>query len=278
MMTTKLAGSMTVFGACFALAHQARAAVFYATDLADSYVWGDGVCSLREAVDTANYNDCWADCGCGDPQDHVNRDIVYLADASYELDDWLPIWDSVEIVGAGSVIYAGDVGDFRGLHVYSDAYDVVLRDFWLTNFSRNALVADSGSVVLTYGLVVYDNMFSIGSGQNASVLAQPYSYVLLDNFVSAYNTEAIKGGGLFVGTDATVELNNSFVVGNRASQYGGGAHVQGTLWCTNSSIVENTAEDYAGGGVYVYTPTGHLYQSNCDVSDNTAPTDPNIHQ
>jgi len=275
----KLVSSMAFCIACAGFAAQAHAAEFYATDLADSYVWGDGVCSLREAVDTANYNDCWADCGCGDPQDHVSRDVVYLApDVTYQLDNLLEVWDSVEIVGGGStMVRAGENGYFPGILVYSDAYDVVLSDFWLTNFRRAALIADTGSVVLTYGLGMYQNPFAVGAGQNAGVQAQPYSYTLLDGFVSADNHSAIKGAGIYINANATVELRNGFIVGNDVSQYGGGVHVEGTLFCTDSLITENRA-GYAGGGIHVYTPTGHLYTSNCDVSNNTAPTNPNIHQ
>ena len=65
-----LAGFLMASGAV----HSAHATDFFVTDTSDSYTQGDGVCSLREAVDTANWNDCWEDCGCGEwggEPDHV---------------------------------------------------------------------------------------------------------------------------------------------------------------------------------------------------------------
>jgi CSLREA domain-containing protein len=283
-MTSKHWSSLAFFGASTLLAQAAYATDFYVTDTADSYTQSDGVCSLREAVDTANYNDCWDDCGCGTPEHHHDTspsDIVRLsAGVTYTLENRLDVWDSVTIIGDEGqrpIIRAADNGlGFAGIVGLSDAWEIQLISFNLTNFRAPALVASNDSWVIATLLTVRDNFLSIGSGQNASILAQSGSYLQLNSLTAIFNQGNIKGGGLLVGTSATVDLNGGFIALNSASQYGGGAHVQGTLNCSNSLITDNTA-GIAGGGVYV-TSTGNASLDSCTVLSNSAPQDPDIHQ
>src|SRR5687768_14363993 len=94
--------------------HAASATDFFVTDTADTYVQWDGVCSLREAIDTANYNDCWGDCGCGDAS---NMDTVSLSyGATYTLDDTLYIGDPVVLWGNHAIIRGADATDPDDIH------------------------------------------------------------------------------------------------------------------------------------------------------------------
>lgn len=91
--------------------------------------------------------------------------------------------------------------------------------------------------------------------------------------ISNGNQTTFGGGGLYVSSGATLNLNGSVVSGNTASSassiFGGGISNQGTLVLTNSTVSGNTAsspDPTFGGGIY---NSGTLTMTNSTVSTNT---------
>jgi len=60
------------------------------------------------------------------------------------------------------------------------------------------------------------------------------------------------GGGVFVGADARVSINNSAIVGNSATVRGGGVYASNGLVTLNSTTVSGNTAPVYGGGVYSY--------------------------
>jgi hypothetical protein len=253
----------------------ANAAGFYVTDTTDSYTAGDTKCSFREALDTAYYNDCYWDCGCGSPTDW--DEIILAAGKTYTLLDAVYVPDATYIhttTGSPSIIKAGNPGwNFPGLIVQAPGWGAYLYDLRLEGFRRPALWVDQNTWAEAYRVTVRNNSFVIGSGQNASVLVNPGSYIYMENSEISNNSNNIKGGGMLILAGGQGEIWGSNVHHNAASQYGGGVHNLGTFWCTNSTIANNSA-GIQGGGLYTYT-TATSNLSNCSITNNTAPSNPN---
>ena len=80
------------------------------------------------------------------------------------------------------------------------------------------------------------------------------------------NGYANAGGGVFVGSGATLDLANSTVSGNSAYISGGGLYNSGTSTLTNSTISGNSA-DLSGGGLSNF---GTATLTNTTISGNSA--------
>jgi hypothetical protein len=259
-----VAGFLVSLGAV----HSAHASDFFVTDTSDSYEQGDGVCSLREAVDTANWDDCWQDCGCGEDE----LDTVSLSlQATYTLDGPLHIWDAMVLWGNQAVVRGADgAGDFAGLVVQTDRY-VEFQNLTIENFHRPALLIDQNAALYAWGLEVRNNDFSIGSGQNAAIAVLGGAYLYLMGANIHHNVDNIKGGGIFLNPGASVDLEWSSIHHNQVTQYGGGVHNQGYFHCYGGSIIYSNSAVYGGGGVYNTSAGVFDGPSNeCHVISNTS--------
>jgi len=259
-----LAGFLVAIGA----GHSAHATDFLVTDNSDSYIQGDGVCSLREAVDTANYNDCWQDCGCGQ-SDQVDT-VSMHPDNTYTLNSALYVWDPVVLWGNQGVVRgAAGSSDFPGIIVQTNYVEI--ENLVLENFHRSALVIDQNAVAYADGLEVPNNSFHIGNGQNAGISLQSGAYLYLMGAYIHDNTDNIKGGGIFLNQNSWVDLEWSTIQNNQVTQYGGGVHNQGHFHCYGGSIIYGNHAVYGGGGVYNTTPGVFDGPSNeCFVTGNTS--------
>jgi CSLREA domain-containing protein len=280
----KLLGACAMFFSCMLLARAGHASTFTVTTEEDTYEQGDGVCSLREAVDTARFNDCWEDCGCGSPDDPSNSipsDIVELGPGkTYTVGSQLDISDSLLIIARGedpATIRAADSeAEFLGFVAHDCVGGSVLHSIRLANFRQTALSVGPGCDLTAFN-VTLDGNRGIFITQTGSILARSGSIVRLVKVVATNNT-ANKGGGILVDNGATVVLSQSTIFRNTAQQYGGGVYVMGTLACYNSVISHNTA-DHEGGGLSIAVTLGGRISAfeNCFVQSNNAALHPDIH-
>jgi CSLREA domain-containing protein len=259
-----LAGFLLAMGAV----RSAHATDFLVTDTADTYVQGDGVCSLREAVDTANYNDCWTDCGCGDAGD---VDTVSLSSGvTYTLNSRLDIWDAVVLWGNHGIIRAASSGYFNGILVQQTSY-TEFQNVILENFKYSALVIDTDAAAWMWGLEVRNNSFAVGGGQNAGITLLSNAYLYLYGANIHDNIGSIKGGGFCMNSSSWLDLEASYVRYNTVSQYGGGVHNQGHFHCYGGTFISGNSAVYGGGGVYNTTAGVFDGPSNsCFVLGNTS--------
>lgn len=85
--------------------------------------------------------------------------------------------------------------------------------------------------------------------------------------INAGRTSSNTGRVMYVGTNATVTIQNLVLTGGNTTESGGGVYVTGgTLSMTSGSISHNTA--FSGGGVYV--SNGIFTMTSGNISDNNA--------
>jgi hypothetical protein len=128
--------------------------------------------------------------------------------------------------------------------------------------SGSTLVVHNGTVTLR------DLELAWGSGSGGGLLAGSNALVTLDH-TTVHDNHASYGGGIYVNTGSVVTLtNDSDVINNTATVYGGGARVWGTLVGTEtlSDISDNCAPH--GGGVSVNQ--GALWLDGSDMDQNEA--------
>jgi CSLREA domain-containing protein len=280
----KLLGACAVFVACMLLARTGHASRFTVTTEEDITDQEDGVCSLREAVDTARFNDCWEDCGCGAPDDPSNgipTDTIELESGKeYIVGSQLDISDSLLIITIGedpaTIRAATSEAEFLGIVAHDCVGSSVLHSVRLANFRQTALQVGSGCELTAFN-VTLDGNRGIFITQTGAVLAMPGSLVRLVKVVVTNNT-ANKGGGILVHKGATVVLSQSTIFRNTAQQFGGGVYLLGTLACYHSTISHNTAE-HAGGGLSIgyYAEGARITAENCWIQSNNAPMYPELH-
>lgn len=90
--------------------------------------------------------------------------------------------------------------------------------------------------------------------------------LILNNSTLVGNAASLYGGGIYNSTSSMLTLNNSTLAGNSGAGAGGGIYIKdGTLTLNNSTLVGNSA--VFGGGIYIYNSTGNA--TNSIVAGNT---------
>lgn len=248
-------------------------------------VKSDGLCSLREAIITANKDaDSTGDCEFDNGADR----IVLDAGAIYTLtkDDNgqenssssgdLDITADLLIEGNGATITAPPGFKNRIIHVLSGS--VIIRDLTI---SGGGPKRDGGGILnqsdLTLEQVTIKSNVSGGSGggiRNEGTLFVDSS--------TLYGNEAGGDGGAIENT-GTLDLANSTLSQNRSEGHGGGlANSAGNASLNNSTVAENTADidnrqGGDGGGITQTAGTvtlgNTLLAYNIDNSSGGAPSD-----
>jgi hypothetical protein len=235
----------------------------------------DGLCSMTEAVNTANGNFCHDDCGCGSP----GWDYIHLNPGEpHPLAREMRFTDDVVILGNSSNNPSlNGTSSIRGIVAVASA-TVHVYDVKITGFGRGAVVADQwDSGVWLVNTHVHNNSFVIGGGQNGSIMASNGAFVGMDGARVYNNVNNIKGGGVYVYDNSAAYAYNTIIENNTASQYGGGVFTQAYFSCRNNSIIRSNRADIRGGGIYKNS-SGTLSLSSCSVTGNSAPSSPNIFQ
>lgn len=179
--------------------------------------------------------------------------------------------EDVEISGTRTM-FGGNNGG--GLFFNPEEGSVVRRTRIVDNRIQDAGGRGGGILASRSFLIedceISDNFAQTGGGIQA--FFNSGVTLVVRNTVISGNEASVFGGGLYVGSDAEIELEmGTRVVGNEADE-GGGAYVDegGVLFVKNSTIGDrgegNTADD--GGGIYIRG--GLELQQGATIRDNSA--------
>jgi len=191
----------------FAIRTSVHADVITVSTINDS---GSG--SLRQALADANHGDTI------DFDPALKGQIITLTTAE------LIINKNITISGPGANLLAvsrsDNAPDFRIFHVIA------------------------GLTVVVQGLTISNGVaFQFGCG--GGILIEGSTLSVMNCTVSDNSTQAT-GGGICVGNNATLTIENSTLSGNYAGDYGGGIANSGTVAINNSTLRENYGEFTAG--------------------------------
>jgi hypothetical protein len=268
-----------VGGGVVGLQGRAGATTFTVNESVDA-INGNGKCSFREALVAANSNRTANDCGLGQSGGVAVDRIVLPAGATFAITDNLHIKDAVVITSTGRATITPSASNpqIDGFTVMPGVNQVELYNLDLLSFKNPAIILADSSQARVFDVTVQNGVSVGANSQNGSIEVDANANLQLTRVLVNHQWDSIKGGALIVYPGAWVTLGDSIFSNNRAQQYGGAIDIQsgGTVYCKRSSITNNHA-DIAGGGVAI-SVGGTFTQNDCDVSGNTAPTSPNIHQ
>jgi CSLREA domain-containing protein len=245
----------------------ARAATITVNTLSDSSTSGDGLCSLREAINNANSasDTTGSDCTAGTGTDTIN----FSVSGTITLSSTLPsVLNQLSIDGTGQSIII-DVNRYPNQLVTVNA-DATLELRTLTvidmsgyfgglhndgtlnlkNFTcRNNINVYYGGCVYNNGsLTINDSIFTNNIIYYAGVIILNYGTASIAGSIFANNASRGESGGAIT-NNGTLTVTNSTFFDNSVPSEGGAIVSGGTATVTNSTIYGNSAGN--GGGVYV---------------------------
>jgi CSLREA domain-containing protein len=209
--------------------------------LVDDSVAGDGLCSLREAIDNTNSKSDTTD---GDCSPGIGKDkIVFSVSGTIAIASMLPAiantsGNSLVIDGSGQTITISGADEFQVLSVNQGA-----------TLSLNNLTIANG--------------YSIGS---AGGIANGGTLTVTNCTISGNRTE-YDGGA--IDNAGTASVINSTLSGNSADNMGGGIINVGNLTVINSTFSGNAA-GFSGGGIEHQAVSTTLIITNSTFSGNIA--------
>ncbi|MEO6062948.1 MAG: choice-of-anchor Q domain-containing protein [Thermoflexales bacterium] len=282
----------------------APAGLIAVTTLSDQFGPDFDVCSLREAIQTANGNSTFGGCsGAGGSEtiqlgagNHIlsfqgaNDDTNAIGD--------LDVTTSMTIVGAGplstTISVASGFGD-RVLHIGPGA-TLVMSGVRLFGAAQN--VTQQGAVIQVQGVLRLSNCV-VANGQTSltggGLAIEVGGALIMDDCVVENNTAATGGGirnqgvatithsviagndasgssqahagGIATSSNGVLTLASSVVSGNSATQYAGGLDIKGErATIIDSTISGNSAPDSGG----ILLSAGSLLMRNSALISNTA--------
>jgi Bacterial Ig domain len=195
----------------------------------------DGVCTIREAVLNANFNNgAWTDCAAGSGHDVINlpAGTVTFSIAGTQEDAGLladlDVWDSVTVNGNA----AGTTIDVNGKE---RAFDFNPTTF-PTPGTGAPIAAFLNDIYITNGFVF--------GGDGGGIQVQPNATVTATNITISNCETNNDGGGVM--NNGTLTMINCTVTGNVCPWLGGGVANNGTLTLRSCTITKNW--QYGAGG------------------------------
>lgn len=246
---------------------------------------GLGNCSLREAIEEANFSGgpdsvIFADCG--------NPECVYLLtlggidEDGAETGD-LDVNDDLTITGNGrgvTIVDGNDLDRVFDLDPAQSGSAITLNSFTVRNgnaqlgifFNTGGGILASGSVDSAFvlnDLLVTENV-SISDGGGLSTFLGTHT-INDSTFSDNESFGGNGGGGLFFGNGENISVNNCIIENNRAGR-GGGIHNLSEVTINGSTIRNNqttTSEDlgHDGGGILAFNT---LNINNSTISGNSS--------
>lgn len=146
-------------------------------------------------------------------------------------------------------------------------YGIVLLDDFIKEVSSHNLVEIDPSSTLKLKISSYSSNHKIDAEGSSRVLyIGTNASVTLENITITKGNISGQGGGIYVA--GTLNLNNSIVTENE-SLSGGGIYVAGTLNVNNGTKITNNTASNCGAGIYVCN--GMLnFSGNSEISGNIA--------
>ncbi|MFZ0889493.1 MAG: PQQ-binding-like beta-propeller repeat protein [Candidatus Binataceae bacterium] len=253
------------------LAATAKAATITVNTLKDETTSGDGLCSLREAINNANAkaDTTGGTCAAGTGTDTIKFGVsgtITLVGSGLP-----PIQNTLTIDGTGQAITVDGANSFQVAVVNAGA-TLNVSDLTIAHGSARfgrlgGGIANSGTLTVTNSTFSGNRTLGgggggIGNGGTLTVTNSTFS-----GNIGMQNLDNGDGNGGGIANGGTLTVTNSTFSGNRA--FGGGGirnYGNGTLTVTNSSFSGNGA-DYVGGGIW---NDGKLTIANSTFAGNGA--------
>ncbi|WP_448337659.1 beta strand repeat-containing protein [Chloroflexus aurantiacus] len=244
---------------------------------------GDGFCTLREAIASAN-NAGNGDCG---PDSAADDTITFGVSGTITLVSNLPNVISgagaLTIDGGGNITISG--GGSVQVLVVDPGANLTLQGVTITggySFSFGGGIQNSGTLSVInstffanaalYGagidntgtLTITNSTFSNNAASTAGGIYNAGTLTITNSSFSN-NAATTSGGGISNDTNGTLTITNS-TLSNNTADYGAGIYndTNGTLTITNSTLSNNIASN-SGGGMY---NSGTLTITNSTFSTN----------
>lgn len=162
----------------------------------------------------------------------------------------------------------------KTFYVCSTGYDTNSGSFFLPLRTVQEAVNTITTIndgITEYGIVLLDDFIKEVSSHNL-VEIDPSSTLKLK--ISSYSSNhKINAEGssrvLYIGTNASVTLENITITNGSISGQGGGIYVAGTLNVNNGTKITNNIASECGGGIYGFNGTLN-FSGNSEISGNTA--------
>ena len=237
----------------------------------------DSICTLREAIESANSNPGNSENGCvsGDSElvDSIGFDLsvfpITSPNNSIALNSSLPtVSESATITGQGIGGLTIDAQSSGSVILVSNA-TVSLNSLNITGGNANSgggILVSSGSVTLSNSSVSGNSASNFGGG-----IRVVSGHVNLNNSTVSGNHASSGGGGLMSSGSGSFALSNSTVTGNSSSHSGGGiyAHSINVFFSLSNSTVSGNSAANRSGGIHVFAGAS-VNLSNSTVSNNSA--------
>ncbi|MFQ5717937.1 MAG: choice-of-anchor Q domain-containing protein [Acidobacteriota bacterium] len=245
---------------------------------------GDGVCTLDEAVLSANTNGAVGSLDCAPGQ--IGADVVVLGPGTYALlpsdlarvDGLGALRESLQIAGAGAgatlILAAGRASTPVAVDPSAADIEVALTALTLAGDSRQegfrgVDLQGSGFTGARRDLIVADSVirdFDMVNGSGGGILSTVGTVTLLR--AAIVHNSADNGGGLFIGSSGSAVVLDSTLSHNVAVRgLGGGLVLNPSAVGTvlNSTVARNEALSVGG----VFTASGSVLEmANTTVSEN----------
>lgn len=202
-----------------------------------AWVWWDGTCTLREAIDTANWG-ATTDCGNGAGADTITFSVsgaITLTAGQF----W--IGDNITINGGGTIIIDGNNG--TRIFQVASAGSLTLHNLAL----QNGQVAGNGAAVENDGTLTVDNVtFSnnqvTGAWNGGGAIFNDGTATLSGATFQNNQSQAGNGGAIFNTTNGVLTVDNSIFDGNQVTApftVGGAIHNEGSLTVSGTTFQNN---------------------------------------
>ncbi|MEI7742440.1 MAG: choice-of-anchor Q domain-containing protein [Chloroflexota bacterium] len=231
------------------------------SSLADN-VANDGLCTLREAITSANTNTASGaargECGAGGATDTITFAVAGTINISAKEPD---LSSPMTIDGAGAIkLQQSGASAFFVTQASSTA---TLKGLTLTggHVLYGGAVLNAGTLTIADSLITGNQADTWGG---AIANANTATLIIRDSTISANQSGA--GGAIHVGSGGSVQVIRSTLSANTAVMGGAIVSEGGSVTLANSTLSGNTATD--GGGIFM--ASGALTLLNDTISGNSA--------
>ncbi len=269
---------MVFLGLMSLLALSARAATIAVNTTAQK-PGNTGDCTLGEAIDAANSDTAVDGCTAGSGADIITVPAgtytLTAVDNTTQGDNGLPdITTEITISGTGAsqtLITRSGTNIFRIFHVSSNS-TLRLNGVMVSNGSATSSFI--GGCILNYGtLTLTDSIVSGCTAASGGGIANSLGTVEVTRTIITGNTASTDTGGGIQSVGGSLTINESVISENQATNGnngdGGGIYHSsgGVLNMYDSTVSGNTASD-SGGGIYNEDATLNIYRST--LTQNTS--------
>jgi hypothetical protein len=196
---------------------------------------------------------------------HASGSAVYVAPAGSDANDCLSSASPCATINSALT---------KAISAGIGTIDVAIGTYTRTSGTEVVSLASlpiGGNITLSGG---WDTGFSAQSGTSTidgentrqGINVPGSRTITIESFTIENGYTIYSGGGITMGNDSTLTINNSIITNNHANSYGGGLYSAGTLTVTNSTFSNNNSN--TGAGIY-HVPPGNPLDSPASITTST---------